>query len=121
MTRTLTVVMLLFGASLFASQPITKETITSGNNQRTYYLFLPERPPGAPSSPLIVTLHAAKEGIVLAGPDATNPEMWQYPLDGPAFLRDVIDDVKKKTAIDPRRIYLFGHSAGAIMGLYSIK
>lgn len=79
--------------------------------------------------PLIITLHgsgrdgrilvehwqklAEKEGIVLAGPDATDKQYWQSPKDGPDFLRDLVDEVKTKAAIDPRRVYLFGHSAGA--------
>ncbi len=28
-----------------------------------------------------------------------------------------MNDVKAKAAIDPRRVYLFGHSAGAVFGL----
>ena len=109
------------------SSSITKETLTSGGRTRVYYLFIP--PQAKAPAPLIVTLHgsgrngrilvehwlrlAEKEGIVLAGPDALNTQYWEYPVDGPDLLRDVIEDVKKKTAIDPRRVYLFGHSAGA--------
>jgi poly(3-hydroxybutyrate) depolymerase len=121
-------VLALVATTAFAGG-ITKETITSGGQQRTYYLFIPEHPKG----PLIVTLHgsgrngsillehwkglAEKEGIVLAGPDSTNSRQWAYPDDGPDFLHDVIDAVKAKVAIDPRRIYLFGHSAGAMFAL----
>jgi len=82
-----------------------------------------------PPAPLIVTLHgsgrngkiliehwaglAQKEGIVLAGPDALTNQYWSSPVDGPSFLHDVIEAIKVKTAIDPRCVYLFGHSAGA--------
>ncbi len=123
------VIILAFIASSALARGITKESIASGGQQRTYYLFVPEHPTG----PLIVALHgsghngslllehwqrlAEKEGIVLAGPDAMNPQWWAYPVDGPDFLRDVIDAVKAKVAIDPHRVYLFGHSAGAIFAL----
>ncbi len=66
-------------ASTALARGITKESIASGGQQRTYYLFVPEHPTG----PLIVMLHgsgrngsillehwqrlAEKEGIVLAG------------------------------------------------------
>ena len=64
--------------------------------------------------PLLIVLHGAghdgrllvkhwqrlaeNEGIVVAGPDTIDPKRWQYPLDGPEWLRDVVDDVKKKAA-----------------------
>ena len=126
------IALVLFATSTFAAA-ITKESIASGAKQRTYYLFIPDRAADAPPAPLIVLLHgsgrngriliehwqklAQKEGIVLAGPDSNDSKMWSYPVDGPDFLRDVIDAVKKKTAIDVRRVYLFGHSAGACFAL----
>jgi poly(3-hydroxybutyrate) depolymerase len=119
----------LITASALAAPPIEKVTITSKGRSRIYYLYVPQRPAGAAPMPLVVTLHgsgrngriliehwqklADTEGIVLAGPDATDTKMWQMPPDGPDFIKDVVDDVKTKAAIDPRRIYLFGHSAGA--------
>lgn len=122
--------LLVLVATSALARGITKESIVSGGHERTYYLFVPEHPTG----PLIVTLHgsgrngsillehwqrlAEKEGIVLAGPDSTNSQQWAYPDDGPDFLHDVVDAVKAKVAaIDPRRIYLFGHSAGAMFAL----
>jgi poly(3-hydroxybutyrate) depolymerase len=129
-TLSISLTMLLIATSALArGATITKESITSGGRTRTFYLFVPERPAGSAPAPLIVTLHgsgrngkslvdpwvglAAKQGIVLAGPDSINTQQWSYPVDGPEFLRDVIEAVKAKTAIDPRRVYLFGHSAGA--------
>lgn len=131
-TPTILALALFFATSSFAAA-ITKESIASGGKLRTCYLFVPDRPAEAAPAPIIVLLHgsgrngriliehwqklAQKEGIVLAGPDSNNSKMWSYPIDGPDFLRDVIDAVKAKTPIDPRRVYLFGHSAGASFAL----
>ena len=132
MRTLLGIVCAFFVTSFAVASNVTKEAIASGGKQRTYYLFVPDRADAAPA-PLIVLLHgsgrngkimvdhwqklAEKEGIVLAGPDSIDSQMWSYPVDGPDFLRDVVDAVKAKTAIDPRRIYLFGHSAGACFAL----
>lgn len=120
------------GAAFSRGATITRQSIASGGQQRVYYLFVPKEGGAAPA-PLIVMLHgsgrdgsillehwqrlAEKEGIVLAGPDSINSRQWAYPVDGPDFLRDVIESVKTKTSIDPRRVYLFGHSAGAMFAL----
>jgi poly(3-hydroxybutyrate) depolymerase len=117
--------------SKHATGQIVKESIDSGGRSRTYYLFVPTRL--APGAPMIVTLHgsgrdgrslvekwkdiAASEGIVLAGPDSLSSTGWSAPQDGPEFLHDVIEAVGKKYGIDPRRVYLFGHSAGASFAL----
>jgi len=108
------------------------ETLTSGGRTRTYWLYVPEAKDPAPR-PLLVLLHgsgrtgetlvrpwkdlADREGIVLAGPDSLDSVHWVTPTDGPAFLRDVVDAVAARTAVDPRRVYLFGHSAGGCMAL----
>jgi predicted esterase len=60
---------------------------------------------------------AKREGIVVAGPDATDRSRWQPPLDNPALLRDLVEELKSQH-IDMRRIYLFGYSAGAVFTLY---
>ena len=60
---------------------------------------------------------AEKEGIVVAGPDSTDSVHWASPQDGPLLLRDIVDAVAAKHPIDRRRVYLFGHSAGAVFGL----
>ena len=127
------VLLLLIASPVFAKDDITKELMTSAGRTRLYYLYVPSTlKPGTPA-PLIVTLHgsnrtgitlvekwkdlAKKEGIILAGPDATNLQGWGAPQDGPEFLRDLVELLKAKYAINPKRVYLFGHSAGAIFGL----
>ena len=129
----LVVFVLLAAASAAHGADVTRETVTSRSKARVYYLYVPASIPPDRSAPLIVTLHgstrngktlvdawkelAEKEGIVLAGPDSTDAVHWASPQDGPLLLRDVVDAVAAKRAIDPRRVYLFGHSAGAVFTL----
>ena len=116
----------------FAKDDITKELITSNGKTRAYYLYVPATVKA--SAPLLVTLHgsnrngitlvekwkdyAKKEGIILVGPDASNARGWGSPQDGPDFLRDLIEELKTKYPINPRRVYLFGHSAGGSFSLH---
>lgn len=115
-----------------AKDDITKELITSNGKTRAYYLYVPSTVT-APA-PLIIMLHgsnrtgvtlvekwkdyAKKEAIILAGPDATNLRGWASPQDGPDYLRDLVDELKSKHPINPRRVYLFGHSAGATFAIH---
>jgi len=118
----------------FSAEKIVKDSITSDNKKRTIYLFIPDGvKPGTPV-PLVVLLHgsgrnglslvekwkdlASKESFVVVGPDSLDPSIWKTPVDGPDFLRDVIENVKSRCSINPRRVYLFGHSGGAIFALY---
>ena len=118
-------------ASASAKDDITKELMKSNGKTRVYYLYVPSTVK-APA-PLIITLHgsnrtgvtlvekwkdyAKKEGIILAGPDSSNLQMWSWPADGPDFLYDLVEELKPKYPINPRRVYLFGHSAGASFAL----
>lgn len=117
-----------------ASDKVVKEILTSQNKQRAYYLFVPESVKAGTPAPLIVLLHgsgrngltlvdkwkdlAAKEGIILVGPDSLNPSVWSSPVDGPDPLRDLVELIKSRYTINPRRVYLFGHSGGAVFALY---
>lgn len=112
-----------------AADKATKETFGSGGRTRTYYLLVPESAKKTASPPLIVLLHgsgrdgkslldpwtplAKKAGIVLAAPDALTREGWRVPEDGPDFLYDLIEMLTTQLDLDKRRVYLFGHSAGA--------
>ena len=117
-----------------ASDKVIKDSITSQNKKRSFYLFAPDSVKSGTPAPLIVLLHgsghnglslvdkwkdfAAKEAIIIVGPDSIDPSRWASPVDGPDFLRDVVESVKSRYAINPRRVYLFGHSGGAIFALY---
>lgn len=113
------------------SGKIVKESIVSNRKKRTYYLFVPAS--AKDSAPLIVLLHgsghnglslvepwkdlATKEGFIIIGPDSESGGGWSAPRDGPDFLRDLVEDLKSKYPINPHRVYLFGHSAGAVFAL----
>jgi poly(3-hydroxybutyrate) depolymerase len=119
--------------SAAASDEITKELITSKGKTRAYYLYVPATVKASSPAPLIVMLHgsgrvgmslvekwkdlAKKEGFIITGPDSSNTQGWGSPQDGPDFLRDLVEELKTKYPINPRRVYLFGHSAGASFAL----
>ena len=129
----ITILLLLSFTPAAAKDDITKELITSKGKSRAYYLYVPATIKASSPVPLIVMLHgsghvgmslvekwkdlAKKEGIIIAGPDSTDPSSWSSPKDGPDFLHDLVEELKTKYPINPRRVYLFGHSAGAIFAL----
>jgi poly(3-hydroxybutyrate) depolymerase len=115
------------------AQKITKESIVSEGKKRSYYIYVPKTVNSTPV-PLLITLHgsghdgaslvekwkdmADKEGFILAGPDSRNFDGWSIPADGPQFIYDLAEALKAKYPINPRRVYLFGHSAGADFGIF---
>jgi poly(3-hydroxybutyrate) depolymerase len=107
-----------------------KSTFEFAANSRTYSSFIPavEGP-----LPVVVLLHgsgrngqvmvdawkdlASKEHFIVAAPDSYDPKGWAFKTDSPAFFHAVVEQVKARHAVDETRIYLFGHSAGAIHAL----
>ncbi|HKQ93136.1 MAG TPA: dienelactone hydrolase family protein [Blastocatellia bacterium] len=116
-----------------AAERITKESLESQGKKRAYYLMVPDSAKSSASAPLIVLLHgsgrnglslmekwkelASREGVIIAGPDSRDTQGWQIPGDGPGFIHDLVEALRAKYQINPRRIYLFGHSAGAVFAL----
>jgi predicted esterase len=125
-------VLALFSSFASAAAKPEKQTLTSQGKERTYYTFTPEKLTG--QVPLLLLLHgsgrdgmsqinewkglAEKQGIILAAPDSANSREWSMNTDGPEFLHDVVEAVRAKNSVDGRRIYLFGHSAGAVFAMY---
>lgn len=116
-----------------AAEKIEKLTFESAGQKRTYYLFIPEKAHPGPA-PLILLLHgsghdgkslidpwlplAKSEGIVLLAPSASDPQAWRIPEEGPDFIHELMEMVRTThNVIDARRMYIFGHSAGATHGL----
>jgi len=128
-------------AAVWLSQPvlsaapakIAKEVFTTNGTKVTYSLFVPSSVTASSKAPLIVLLHgsgrngltlvepwkdlAEKEGIILAGPDAQESQGWSFPEDGPDALCALVTMLKERYPVNPRRVYLFGHSAGAVFAL----
>ena len=126
-------ILLITPASGIAALKVQKETFVSHNKKRTYYLFVPENLKQSEPAPLIVLLHgsgreglslvdkwkdlANKENIILAGPNSLNLSRWSTNDDGPGVMHDLVELLKSKHSIDSRRVYLFGHSGGAVFAL----
>lgn len=124
-------VLLLPALAPAASEKIPKQVFVSQGDKRAYYLFVPDNVKGP--APLLITLHgsgrnglslveewrelAAREGVIVAGPDAKDSQSWKTPDDGPDLLRDLVEELKAKYPVNPRRVYLFGHSGGAVFAL----
>lgn len=127
-------VLISIAPSPVSAQQITKELIRSKGKDRVYYLFVPDKISPAAPVPMIVLLHgsarngislvekwkdlAKKEGIILAGPDSQGSRSWSMAEDGPDFIHEFVEMLKARFPINPRRVYLFGHSAGAEHALY---
>ena len=136
--RTFAVALLMCTSAVaFATAKPEKQTITFEGKERVYYTFAPEKLAAEKSpapAPLLVLLHgsgrdgmsqieqwqalAEQEGLVLAAPNSLNSREWSMGVDGPEFLHAMVDAVREKYPIDAKRMYLFGHSAGAVFALY---
>lgn len=112
---------------------IERRALVSAGKERAYFLYASDRARDTGPAPLLLLLHgsgrngrvmvakwrrlADREGIILVGPDSSDPQVWNLTRDGPAFLHDVMETVRRDLRVDGRRMYLFGHSAGAVFGL----
>lgn len=129
----LLVLALLVPTTAAAQDKVTRETMTSGGKTRDYFLYVPSTLTPDAEAPLLMLLHgsgrdgkslvdpwkdlAKKEGIILVGPNSTDRAQWDMRQDGPYFIADLVDVVRSRHKVDLKRLYLFGHSAGAIQGL----
>jgi poly(3-hydroxybutyrate) depolymerase len=127
------IALLAAAAAAGESGRTTEEKISWKGRERTYFLHLPPGTALDQKLPLVLTLHGSgqnpeslvskwkdlgdKEKIIVVGPAATDPARWNVPADGPLFLHDLVEAVKARYSIDGRRVYLFGHSAGAVFAL----
>jgi predicted esterase len=134
-TKCLMVVLTLLvpALSVKAVDEISKEKLESEGKQRSYYIFVPSSVKPDSPVPLLIVLHgsgrnglslvekwkdlATEKGFIVAGPDASDRSGWRIPEDGPEFIYDLTELLIKKYPIAKDRLYLFGHSAGAVFAL----
>ena len=131
LTTALLVAFFLAGPA--AARPeIEKQVFQHGEEERSYDLYVPESLADN-GVPLLLTFHgsgrdgasivekwtklADRHGFIVAGLDARNPETWRVPDDGPDVIRSLVDSISRAFPIQKRRIYLFGHSGGAVFAL----
>lgn len=123
----------LIAAPTFAKPSITKEKLDFAGSSRTYYLYVPEGLAEKQPVPLLLTFHgsgrdgkslvekwtklADANGFIVAGLDAKDSEGWAMPADGPDLVKALVDALQAQYSIDGTRLYVFGHSAGAVFGL----
>ena len=125
----------LFAVSSQAAHETVPGNVTfrSGGHQRYYCLIVPTSLSDQVPAPILLLLHgsysspldmipawtnlAEREGLILAAPKSLAEYGWRIHEDGPELMRDVIDDVASKHPVDRRRLYVFGHSAGAVHAL----
>jgi poly(3-hydroxybutyrate) depolymerase len=132
--RTTALAVLVLLSASFADDKAKPEKLTLNfeGKARTYYVFVPSGL--SKSAPMLLLLHgsgrngmslidpwrdfAAKEGVILVAPDSSDSSHWDQAADGPDFIHAVAEEAKSKYPVDPRRVYVFGHSAGAVYALY---
>lgn len=118
------------------------KAIKSGGLDRTYILRVPKAYDASKPTPLLVVFHgwtgsgaesegythlaaaAEAEGWLSAFPDGTNtPRGWntgflnlgQKGVDDVRFTSDLLDAIKKQVHVDDSRVFVAGHSNGAML------
>ena len=104
-------------------------SLSLGGRERTGSLFVPKEYDGRTPFSLVFALHGAggtgesfrgngfdrlagEFSFIMVYPDGIG-QRWESPDDIPFFL-SLIEEFQKRFSIDPHRIYVTGHSAGAI-------
>jgi len=103
------------------------QQVTCGSQPYQYAIYAPD---SARPLPAILLLHGAGDRaenfldlwksfarhkrVVLIAPQL--PRVLEFEAVAPAVFRCVVDDARTRVAIDPARIYLFGHSMGGYLG-----
>ena len=107
--------------------------LTFSGSVYPYYLYVPHSYDGSHAMPSVLMLHGAggngadfiktwenqaeKSGLLLVAP--TVPGTPQYEAQSPALFRALMEAAKTEVKVDPKRMYLFGHSNGGYATFYS--
>jgi poly(3-hydroxybutyrate) depolymerase len=119
-------------APALAAPKISLENLSYKGETRPYALYVPADLPAGPV-PLLLTFHgsgrdgkslvqkwtklADQHKLIVAGLHSKDSQVWQIPVDGPDLQKALVEALRSRYPIDPRRIYLFGHSGGASFSL----
>jgi polyhydroxybutyrate depolymerase len=122
----------------------TVNTVSVGGTERTYILRIPAKVNAAKPAPLVIVLHgwtasgelaeiytkmaekADEAGFIVAFPNGTAPgkalgwntgflNLGKSGVDDFAFMETLVKDISAKAKVDPKQVYLCGHSNGAMM------
>ncbi|MGA9899828.1 MAG: alpha/beta fold hydrolase [Terriglobales bacterium] len=109
-----------------AASDIRSKAVRCGEVEYQYLLF---SPPSKQPLPAILLLHGAgdhppnfieawksfakQKHIVLIAPEL--PRIETFERVAPAVFKCVVEDAKLQAAINPRRVYVFGHSMGGYL------
>jgi poly(3-hydroxybutyrate) depolymerase len=116
-----------------AAPNFTKQLLDHDGTRRAYYLSAPKDLAAGEKRPLVLAFHgsggegskivdnwarlAQRERFFVAGLKSLNRWNWTIPEDGPDLVHKLTETLLAKLPIDSSRIYLFGHSAGAVFAL----
>ncbi|TNE33001.1 MAG: hypothetical protein EP349_00420 [Alphaproteobacteria bacterium] len=108
---------------------LQKYALGIGERKRVFYLYVPRSL--KPDASAMILLHeegrdgismadswrkfAERHSAILAAPDADGG-VWDFKTDQ-VFIDSLIKFLQQDKRINPRRIYLFGHSGGAVVAL----
>ena len=111
-----------------APADVVRRNFDFDGKPRSYFLYEPAGRKPDEKLPMILMMHgsggdarmlvdhwrelAAKERIVLMGPQSLSGRGWDLGVDSPDFFQAVVELGVKEYGVDPRRVYLFGFSAG---------
>ena len=116
-----------------AADNVRKQLLEHQGTRRAYYLSAPKDLAPGEKRPLVLAFHgsggegskivdnwaklAQKERFFVAGLKSLDRWNWTMPADGPDLVYKLTETLLAKLPIDSSRIYLFGHSAGAVFAL----
>lgn len=124
-------------AATFHARNRNNGSVVSSGVKREYLLHIPRSYDGRRPVPLVISMHGAggwpalqrdlsgwnrladKEGFIVVYPSGrrgSGPRIWMISRrDEVRFIQDLVDDLERRYAIDPTRIYANGLSNGAGM------